>query len=386
MTRRDGGGGDLGGAPASSVQLLLFEGSEHRPRPEAQVGDQSAPSEPQAEATRAERPPTDPPVDEHARARIATALDETLFAVAAAGSGKTRHLVERVLNVLLTGKARVDQLAVITFTEAAVAELRERIGEELDRVVAATRDADPVVLQRAADALGALDGAAITTLHGFARRILSEFPFDAGLPPTFDVLDEARSLADLDDHWVEAVDALLADDRRARAVQWTLVAGAALGSFRAIVRRMSENWDRLAPTASPTGARSLPRLDPGHVARPLRLALALEACCTDADDGLRAHLAQLRPYLARLQQPGDELQLLRTLLSRRSLAARTKGNAGAWSERKPDLVALLDEAEAARQSTAGSAVGAAMEVVGEALGELAVSSARRRQREGRLQF
>ncbi|MGH8988700.1 MAG: UvrD-helicase domain-containing protein, partial [Acidimicrobiales bacterium] len=49
-------------------------------------------------------------------------------------------------------------------------------------------------------------------------------------------------------------------------------------------------------------------------------------------------------------------------------------------------VALLDEAEAARQSAAGSAVGAAVEVVGEALGELAVGSARRRQREGRLQF
>jgi ATP-dependent helicase/nuclease subunit A len=386
MTRRRGADPTDGGGPAGSVQLFLFEVIEDRPVEELPVGVHPAPAQLEAEQGSEERAPEEPPVDHFARVRIATALDETVFAVAGAGSGKTRHLVERVLNVLLTGKARIDQLAVITFTEAAAAELRERIGEELDRVLTAA--SDPLAAQRAADALGALDGAAITTLHGFARRILSAFPFDAGLPPTFDVLDEARSLADLDEHWVDTVDALLADGRRARAVQWAIVAGANLGNLRAIVRRMGENWDRLVTRADRAGACGLPRLDPGPVARPLRRALELEPYCTDADDHLLAHLGRLRPYLAHLERAGDdELQLLRMLLwPPRRIPARTKGTAGAWGGRKPVVVALLDEAEAARQSAASRAIGAAMEVVGDALAELAVASARRRQREGRLQF
>ena len=55
-------------------------------------------------------------VDLRDREMVATSLDRTVFAVAGAGSGKTRHLVERVVNVLVSGRARVDQVAVITFT------------------------------------------------------------------------------------------------------------------------------------------------------------------------------------------------------------------------------------------------------------------------------
>jgi ATP-dependent helicase/nuclease subunit A len=369
--------------PSDAVQLVLFEAPAVEAPEAPALAAAGAPAPPGTLA------PLGPPVDHEARTRIATALDDTVFAVAGAGSGKTRHLVERVLNVVLSGKARIDQLAVITFTEAAAAELRERIGEALDQVVT-DPDADAVAAGRAAEALGSLDAAAITTLHGFARRILAAHPFDAGLPPTFDVLDEARSLADLDEHWVDTVDALLSGEREARAVQWAVVAGADLVGLRAIVRRMGENWDRLVPIAARAGAPgdALPRLDAGPVAEPLRRALALESRCTDADDKLLAHLDALRPYLGRLEATGaDELQLLRLLVRPpRALAARSKGIAAAWDGRKPEVVALLDEAQAARDAAARGAIGAAMEVVGDALAGLAVTAARRRQREGRLQF
>ena len=372
--------------PGDGTQPFIFGAGEDRPEGARIAGDRPSPGG-QEQGGRGEAgAPDGPPLDHDARVRIATALDETVFAVAGAGSGKTRHLVERVLHVLLSGRARIDQLAVITFTEAAAAELRERIAEELDLV--ATAFADHVAARRAKDALSALDGAAITTLHGFARRILSRFPLDAGLPPTFDVLDEARSLADLDEHWVDTVDALLADQRRAQAVQWVVVAGASLGKLRAIVRRMGENWDRLVSMERSTCARELPRVDATAVTRPLRHALELMPYCTDADDNLLIHLAHLRPYVAHLERASDdELQLLRMLVwPPQRLPARAKGTAGAWDGHKPDVVALLDEAESARQSAASHAVGAAMEVVGDALAELAVASARRRQREGRLQF
>ena len=328
-------------------------------------------------------------VDRADREMVASALDRTVFAVAGAGSGKTRLLVERVLNFLLSGRARVDQVAVITFTEAAAAELRERIGDALDDMVAAP-DADPLSSQRAADALASLEGAAISTLHGFARRILSEYPFEAGLPPTFEVLDEARSLADLDEHWVGIVDALLADPLRARAVQWIVVGGGDLAALRAIVRRMGENWDRLPPAASRAtrGGAGLPKLDAAPVLEPLRRALALETWCTDAGDGLLAHLESLRPYAAQLERSDpDELHLLALVVRPpRRLSAGRKGVASAWGGHKTEVAALLDDAQSACDEAASRALGAAMAVVGDALGELARRAAERRQREGRLQF
>jgi ATP-dependent helicase/nuclease subunit A len=334
-------------------------------------------------------------VDRHDREMVTTDLERTVFVVAGAGSGKTRHLVERVLNVLLSGRARVDQIAVITFTEAAAAELRDRIGDALDGVVTSPGVA-PSTARRASDALGSLESAAITTLHGFARRILSEHPFEAGLPPTFDVLDEARSLADLDEHWAGILDALLSDPQHARAVQWALVAGADLAALRAIVRRMGENWDRLswaAGTDAAPGTRRafrqlLPRLDAASVVEPLRRALALERWCSDAGDSLLAHLETLRPYLAQLERADhDELHLLRLLVRPpRRLAARNKGVASAWAGWKGEVVAALDEAQSACDAAASRAIGAAMALVGDALGELAVGEARRRQREGHLQY
>lgn len=392
-------GGTENDAPPDSVQLLLFGGSEAlegeplEGEPLEEGPETSEPSTDTDDTDRGDSGAQDrhvPPIDEADRELVATALEETVFAVAGAGSGKTRHLVERVVNVILSGSARIDEIAVITFTEAAAGELRERIGEALDDVVTApkTPRSDPFALQRAQDALSSLDAAAITTLHGFARRILSAHPFDAGLPPTFDVLDQARSLADLDEHWVDTVDALLADERRARAVQWGVVAGADLGKLRAIVRRMGENWDRLEQPHEVGDSPALPRLDAAPVVDALRGALALADWCTEPGDKLLAHLESLRPYAAHLEHAGtDELQLLRLLVRPpRTISGRSKGTAAAWNGHKPDVIALLDEAHAAREAMAAAAVGAAMAVVGAALAELAVAAARRRQREGRLQF
>ncbi|MEO9174063.1 MAG: UvrD-helicase domain-containing protein, partial [Gaiellales bacterium] len=66
------------------------------------------------------------PTDQAARDRIRDALDESLCIEAGAGTGKTTALVDRVVNVLRTGRATVDEIAVITFTEAAAAELASR--------------------------------------------------------------------------------------------------------------------------------------------------------------------------------------------------------------------------------------------------------------------
>src|SRR5437870_2902572 len=92
--------------------------------------------------------------DQHARDVIEGALDRTLFVEAGAGTGKTRSLVARAVNLFASG-VDIRRVAAITFTEAAAAELRERIRAELERE-AATAD-DELRRQRCGAAVAAFD-------------------------------------------------------------------------------------------------------------------------------------------------------------------------------------------------------------------------------------
>ena len=126
--------------------------------------------------------------DQQDRDLVTGALDRTLFVEAGAGSGKTTALVGRVLALVANG-VPVGSIAAITFTEKAAAELRHRIRSEL--TVAAQGNGQRG--QQARTALEGLDLAPIGTLHAFARRLLSEFPVEAELPPRFAALDEVQS-------------------------------------------------------------------------------------------------------------------------------------------------------------------------------------------------
>lgn len=119
--------------------------------------------------------------DADARRRITDHLDETLFVEAGAGSGKTKSLVDRVVALALSG-IPLREVAAVTFTEKAAAELRDRlrVAFESRRAAAPPGSTDA---GRATEALDDLDTAAIGTLHSFAQRILAEHPIEAGLPP-----------------------------------------------------------------------------------------------------------------------------------------------------------------------------------------------------------
>ena len=123
---------------------------------------------------------------------------------ASAGTGKTWNLSGLVLRLLLEKALPVDGILVVTFTNAAVAELRERIRARIaltlaglrgqpaalgDAFVAAllqhlaSKGLQPEALQsRLEQALQGFDEAAILTIHGFCQRALAELPFSAGMP------------------------------------------------------------------------------------------------------------------------------------------------------------------------------------------------------------
>ncbi|MCW3053340.1 MAG: helicase/exodeoxyribonuclease subunit, partial [Chthonomonadales bacterium] len=108
---------------------------------------------------------------------------------AGAGSGKTGVLVERFVRIIthtLSGElpaaqqAGVENILVITFTEKATKEMKQRIVTELNRrrLVAERRQ---------------VETAYISTIHGFCSRLLQENPFEAGVDPEFRVLDEKQA-------------------------------------------------------------------------------------------------------------------------------------------------------------------------------------------------
>jgi exodeoxyribonuclease V beta subunit len=135
---------------------------------------------------------------------------------ASAGTGKTWNLCGLYLRLLLEKGLDAPQILVVTFTNAATAELRERIRSRLVDVLAYLQhdasSADPFVPRlvaavennagvdrpqmrvRLEAALHTFDEASVFTIHGFCQRALSDTPFAAGLPFSLELLHDDRPL------------------------------------------------------------------------------------------------------------------------------------------------------------------------------------------------
>lgn len=154
---------------------------------------------------------------------------------ASAGTGKTFALAHLVLRLVLERGLPLAELLVVTFTNAAAAELRDRIGRRLQQALTALEPAqqalptfpDPVLerwfarqpvdragrrqlMGRLLLALDDLDRADITTLHGFGQRSLRRQALEAGLAPDLEIDPEARTLVRqvAHDYWQAQVVAL----------------------------------------------------------------------------------------------------------------------------------------------------------------------------------
>lgn len=120
--------------------------------------------------------------------------DKNLIVVAGAGSGKTRVLVERYIQLLERNPDwPVSALVAITFTRAAAFEMRHRARLEIER--RATRPDGAQWSRR----LAQLDSARIDTIHGLCADILRANAAHAGVDPKFEVLDEIEAAIMLDE-------------------------------------------------------------------------------------------------------------------------------------------------------------------------------------------
>jgi ATP-dependent helicase/nuclease subunit A len=134
----------------------------------------------------------DLPADAESRRAIAEALDETLVVEAAAGTGKTTELVTRIVRTLATGRATMDQIVAVTFTEKAAGELKLRLREAIELEQTSGAAADRPSLE---NALKTLEEAHVNTIHGFCAELLRERPVEACVDPLFTVLTETQAAA-----------------------------------------------------------------------------------------------------------------------------------------------------------------------------------------------
>lgn len=131
-------------------------------------------------------------IDQAQRDIVRRALDKTLVVEAAAGTGKTTELVERMISVIGAGKTTVEKIAGMTFTEKAAGELKLRLRSGLEK---ARRDeTDPIARANFERALAHLEEARLSTIHSFCADLLRERPVEACIDPWFELLNEPGSL------------------------------------------------------------------------------------------------------------------------------------------------------------------------------------------------
>src|SRR5215204_4927544 len=124
------------------------------------------------------------------QAAAAYEINKHISVTAGPGSGKTTVLVERYVHILREHSLSIDQIVAITFTNRAANEMHQRLRSELNQML---RIADENERRRWLNYKRTLDGAVITTIHGFCARLLREFPVEAGIDPQFLLLDEHRA-------------------------------------------------------------------------------------------------------------------------------------------------------------------------------------------------
>jgi ATP-dependent helicase/nuclease subunit A len=229
------------------------------------------------------------PRDQAVRDEVTGRLDTTFLLEAGAGSGKTSVLVGRYVNCVLDperGTRDVSKVAAITFTEKAAGELRQRVREEFEkRARAAEQGSEQAgVIEGALDDL---DDAPINTIHGFAARLLREFPVEAGIDPAFEQLDGLGSEIELARLWEEWLTEIADDARDEPARRWLsrlLRAGVKLDKVRELAVGKNgvfgERYD-LEPVEGPPGEPNLAFGLTGLASSVDRLRTLCDEACTD---------------------------------------------------------------------------------------------------------
>ena len=150
-----------------------------------------------------------------------------LLLSAAAGSGKTATLTQRIIELIEKDGASVDRILAVTFTEAAAAELRSRIAAALNAAAAKSPDDLHIIRQ-----ISALENAHISTMHSFFNTETQSFAERFGLPPQYRTLDTSEAVILRGEAASECIDKLLSSADGTAAERFRRLADCISGAKR----------------------------------------------------------------------------------------------------------------------------------------------------------
>lgn len=178
--------------------------------------------------------------DIESRRRIRENTGSGMAVEAAAGTGKTTEMVNRIVN-LVGGGAPIGKIVAVTFTEKAAAELELRVRQRLEKLMAGDAGKDPDRSRWISEAVARMDTAQISTFHALALAMTRERPVEAGVDPEAAIMDEMEQALDFNQSWEEWLESLDGDKRRvlARAARM----GLPVESIRDLAGRLAENRD-----------------------------------------------------------------------------------------------------------------------------------------------
>ena len=332
------------------------------------------------------------PQDQDIRRRIREALEENFFVEAGAGTGKTSSLVDRIVALVASGRAALDRVAAITFTESAAAELRDRIRESLERA-AADPEAPDEEQTRGTQGVADLDRAAIQTLHSFAGSLLRERPLEAGLPPAFETLDQIAADLTFNEVWSAWLDAALDDADLRPPLRLALSLGLTLDHLYQLARSFHANYDLLKEVSFSDALPTRPKAAAALVEKTPELERLYAFARNGDGDPLAAHVRSVVGVAQRLREMDlDSVVAWRVLAESLPLRQR-RGKVGDW-ETDPEsqqnactrLKVLLLELDGQAQEDLAAVRSACIMPLLRAIREFVLQYAGERKRKGEAEF
>ncbi len=116
--------------------------------------------------------------------------DKNILVSAAAGSGKTAVLVERIKQLILRDQIPLDQMLIVTFSNAAASEMREKIASAISRELEESAEAKKTSFLR--EQLNLIHRANISTFHAFSMEVIRRYFYLIDIEPNFKICDEAQ--------------------------------------------------------------------------------------------------------------------------------------------------------------------------------------------------
>jgi len=255
---------------------------------------------------------------------LAVEAEGEVFVSAGAGTGKTAVLVERVVRAVCDRGLDVDSILVITYTRRAAGELRTRI-----RAAFAERGRHDLARE--------LDGAWISTIHGFCARLLRSYPLAAGLDPRFRELEEAQAAVLRSEAFGEALAEFCAGEDPQRL---ELLATYGSDGLR---RMLTSVYETLRAAGRQLDLEVAPRPELGERVEELRAAAGSLARDPDTTDAQLQAASGLLELLDRDLRP-DRLMSLGTYKARGDRAAAYCDALAAVEQAALDEAAARDRA------------------------------------------